>query len=167
MPTWRDHIRKVGEQVLRGIIASWEQVPREQWDQMAVVCVEGCKQQLEDPNELYAVGTDWLCGVCCPPEDWEHGDDYKRFKDFNSWGVENATRITKEPPLVTVEESKELLGKRYELDFIGCGQPDGPGSSGCLFAARVWDVCKHREVPGSRVIGDDPDWVASAAHLAI
>jgi hypothetical protein len=88
------------------------------------------------------------------------------YKDgFGSWMhiPGDAVFVTAEPPALYGPRAAEAaLRPRYHLDVVGVGQPDGPGSDGVIFAARLWNLRKEKQT-GPVFVGDDIDWAAAAA----
>ena len=92
---------------------------------------------VDDPEAALAFYTSFCCGGV-----YDAGTPY----EWGSWGVKTPGRKvivhTDDPPcLFPVNLAHEMCGDKYELQWVGYGQPDGDGSDGHMWAARI--VRKH------------------------
>ena len=88
-----------------------------------------------------AKALEFYISFCCGGA-YDAGTPY----EWGSWGVKTPGRKvivhTDDPPcLFPVNLAHEMCGDKYELQWVGYGQPDGDGSDGHMWAARI--VRKH------------------------
>lgn len=131
-----------------------------------------------DPNDPWDAHIAWIgrslynpkdFGGAMPSEDklFEIGRDYvggRHYEDgFGSFGPGDGEWADADGPLPPFDEKLVDGSYRAELDFAMVGQPDGPGSEGHIWAARLWDRKEQKEVPETRVFGEKLSHAVAAA----
>ncbi len=85
--------------------------------------------------------------------------------DFGAFARVTGEMIMEEPKHVVLPEDLEgyMDGQyRVQIDFAASGQPDGPGTEGLIWIARLYDTKLMCEISNTRVAGNKLSWVMSA-----
>jgi|ERR1035437_6399396 phosphoribosyl-ATP pyrophosphohydrolase len=94
-----------------------------------------------------------------PEECFEEGVGFvsgRRYEDgFGSWNPGSGDWITEAPEKVVQFDENLINGVcRAQVDFSVVGQPDGPGTSGHVWAVRLWDQEENKAVENSNVFSN-------------
>jgi len=113
--------------------------------QTGQIIIEDDEFDISDDAQVWDIAQDFIAGG-------HYADGWGAWMEPTELGLCVDGEAIKECPPVDV-----FLGTRFSMDFMAYGQPDGPDTYGCVFAARVWDIKKEEEVDGTRVWGDNLD----------
>ncbi|MEK7575426.1 MAG: hypothetical protein AAB511_04345 [Patescibacteria group bacterium] len=71
---------------------------------------------------------------------------------FGAWNPGDGEWSVDKPETIIPFDERFIDGTyRAQVDFVASGSPDGPGSKGHVWAVRLWDRKKDKEIPGTRV----------------
>lgn len=83
-----------------------------------------------------------------------------------STGTDPITVLVEKPKKIPTPQDVLLFKKEFEhieLQWAASGQPDGPGTEGVIWIARVWDTIKDDQILESRCMADKLSWVIGYA----
>lgn len=117
---------------------------------------------LSDDEDCRDCAEQWDSGVVFRDPD---GSEWGSWTDFNSHHGGCQVHVDQPELRISVEEATALPQTHgVRLDLCGKGQPDGPGTCGVIWAARICSL--GGEQLGLTHLADDIDWAAGHAWAA-